>query len=131
MAGKARSRTLSSSLMKQRFLALFMAGVVVFLAGCHGSKERVPDSRPFAQAPADIKDLWDTALAADRTNDYAIAQTLYYGLLRQPLTPEQKQAVDAASTMLNNRMLRALQTGDPAAKAALAELRRSPPNRPH
>ncbi len=109
---------------------IFLAGLLGILSGCRGKSGRVPDDRPFAQAPAEVKQLWDVAVATGRTNDYATAQTIYYGLLRQPLTPGQRQAVADASTDVNNRMLKALQSGDPGAKAALAQLRRNPPNRP-
>jgi len=76
-----------------------------------------------------MKQVWDSAQAADQTNNYAGAQTLYYGLLRQDLTPEQRQAVSAASTALNQRFTQALQAGDPAAKEALNQMRANPPNR--
>lgn len=48
-----------------------------------------------------------------RTNDYAGAQILLYGLLRQDLTPEKKQAVSRTTTEVNERMLAAVQKSDP------------------
>ncbi len=99
------------------------------LSGCHGKRTSAPDSQAFAQAPQELKQLWEVAVNADGTNDYATAQTVYFSLMRQELTPEQRQAVNNASTALNARMTKALEAGDPAAKAALAELRKNPPNR--
>ncbi len=113
------------------FAFIVGAGLLALATACHRDSERAPDSQPFTQAPEAVRRVWDLAVAADKTNDYATAQTLFYGLLREQLTPQQRQAVDEASTALNQRFLKSLQSGDPGAKAALAELRRNPPNRPH
>jgi hypothetical protein len=99
------------------------------LAGCSAKKGPTIDPNAFAAAPPEIKQAWDEASAADRTNGYAPAQTLYFALMREKLTPQQRQAVEQASTALNDRFTAALQKGDPAAQAALAELRAHPPNR--
>jgi hypothetical protein len=56
--------------------------------------------------------------------------TLYYSLMREDLTPEQQAIVAKLSTSLNDRMFAAADKGDPAAKAAVQELRQHAPNRP-
>ncbi len=103
---------------------------LALLVSCRAKNHSVQDAAAFSQAPPEMKQLWDLALAASATNDYVTAQTLFFGLLREQLTPEQRQAVASASTAVNDRLSKALQAGDPSAKAALAELRRRPPNRP-
>ena len=110
--------------------SLALVAGVGMAAGCGAKKAPTADAKVFAEAPVEIKQAWDEASTADRTNGYAPAQTLYYALMREKLTPEQRQAVNQASTALNDRLTAALQKGDPAAKAALAELRSNPPNRP-
>jgi hypothetical protein len=110
------------------FAAVTLPGL---LAGCHAKSSRAFDGTAFVQAAPEIKQAWEEASAADRTNGYVPAQMLYYALSREQLTSQQSQAVVQASVALNDRLLAALQKGDPAAQAALAELRRNPPNRPH
>ncbi|HWV99630.1 MAG TPA: hypothetical protein VNZ64_08070 [Candidatus Acidoferrum sp.] len=113
--------------LNQTFACVALIGL---LAGCRGKSGRGFDPNTFAQAAPEIKQAWEEASAADRTNGYASAQSLYFMLLRLQLSPQQRQAVEQASTGLNDRLSSALQKGDPDAKAALEELRRHPPNRP-
>jgi len=73
----------------------------------------------FDSAPADVKQIWLAALEADKTNDYAVAQTLCYSLLQKSLSPDQQNAVNQQLTSVSTRFQEALQKGDPLAKAAL------------
>jgi len=100
------------------------------LVGCGkagGGSRANPNA--FDKAAPEAKQVWDTALAAEKTNGYAAAQTLLYRLLQQPLAPEQQEAVNQQLSSMNARFQEALKNGDPAAKSALEEMRRNPPNR--
>lgn len=103
---------------------------MIVLTGCHKA-ETFPKANPraFDQAEPELKQMWEGAQAADQTNNYADAQTLYFTLMRQNLTPDERTSVNAASTLLNDRLTKAVQAGDPGAKEALAEMRTNPPNR--
>jgi hypothetical protein len=103
--------------------------LVLLIAGCHPHSSPKGDAKAFAQAPPELQQLWDSAQTADHANNYADALTIYYTLLRQTLNPEQREAVNTASTALNHRFTKALQADDPGAKAALNQIRANPPNR--
>jgi len=110
---------------------MIAAALVGVSCGCRAKANReAVASQSFVQAPDDLKQMWELALAAARTNDYATAQTLLFALMREQLTPEQRQAVNDESTALNDRLLKEVEKGDPAAKTALEELHLHPPNRP-
>jgi hypothetical protein len=115
-------------------LAIACAGGAVLLCvGCGKAKSNAPSAaelKAFDKATAEVKDTWEAAQAADHTNDYARGMVLYYSLLREDLTPEQQAVVAKASTALKQRLDDAAQKGDPAAQAALQELRAHAPGRP-
>jgi hypothetical protein len=73
--------------------------------------------------------MWQTALEASKTNDYVTAEMVLYRLSRPELTPEQSDAINRHLTSLTERLNDAVAKGDPAAKAAVTELHRNPPNR--
>lgn len=116
------------------FFAISLAFAAVLLCGgCKKNSATGPTTaeiKAFDKATPEVKQAWQAALQADGTNDYAGALTLYYSLLGQDLTPEQQEAVGRVSTSLKQRMSDAAQKGDPAAQAALQELRQHAPNRP-
>ncbi len=72
--------------------------------------------------------MWDGALAADQTNNFVAAEILLYRLLKQDISPEQKEAVARTIGSVKDHLSAAVQSGDPAAKEAVAELQRNPPN---
>ena len=74
-------------------------------------------------------DVSERALAADRTNDYVVAQNLLYRLAQQPLLPEQRVAVSNETAVVSKRLYDAAEKGDAAALNAIQQLRRNPPNR--
>lgn len=105
---------------------------VLVLGGCKKSSPIGPvaaDFKAFDSATPEVKQVWQAALEADHTNDYAKGLTLYYSLLGGDITPEQREAVAKLSTGLNQRLLDAVQKGDAAAQAALQELRQGARNR--
>ncbi|MCX6914106.1 MAG: hypothetical protein WCK27_10420 [Verrucomicrobiota bacterium] len=105
---------------------------VLVLGGCKKSSPVGPvaaDFKAFDNATPEVKQVWQAALEADHTNDYAKGLTLYYSLPGGDITPEQREAVGRLSTGLNQRLLDAVQKGDAAAQAALQELRQGARNR--
>jgi len=87
------------------------------------------ETKAFEAAAPEVKQVWQAALDADRTNDYGKGLKLYYSLLGETLTPEQRDAVARLSTSLKERMSDAAAKGDSAAQEALQELRQRAPNR--
>jgi hypothetical protein len=112
-------------------ISLAVAAALV-LGGCRKSSSSglaAADVKAFETATPEVKQVWQAALEADHTNDYAKGLTLYYSLLGGNLTPEQREAVARFSTGLNQRLMDAVQKGDAAAQAALQELRQGARNR--
>jgi hypothetical protein len=105
----------------------FLIGVVV-LAGC-GPGASGSGSSSFNRAPPELKAAWDTAVAADKTNDYVAAVLGYKQILlqRDQLSPSQVKTVEEASGKLFQRLVEASTKGDPAARQALSQLRPAPP----
>jgi hypothetical protein len=112
-------------------VSLGVAAVLLF-GGCKkdGSPGPAPgEIKAFEAATPEVKQVWQAALDADRTNDYGKGLTLYYSLLGENLTEEQHEAVGRLSTSLKQRLSDAAQKGDATAQAALQELRQRVPNR--
>jgi predicted small lipoprotein YifL len=108
---------------------LAWAALMLMLAAC-GRKGPAPaNPNAFDKAAPEIKQIWDAALTADKTNGYYASQALLFRLLQQPLAPEQQEAANQQLTATKARFTAALEKGDPAAKSALDEMRRNPPNR--
>ena len=105
----------------------------MILGGCTKGDSRGPapaEIKAFEAATPAVKQIWQAALEADRTNDFARGLGLYYSLLREDLTSEQHDAVGRLSTSLKQRLSDAAQKGDATAQAALQELRQRTPGRP-
>jgi len=118
--------------MKSHLLLLTVLAAPLLVGGCGqkaGPALSAGDRQAFDKAPPEVKQVWDRALQADRTNGYVYAQRLLYGLSRQQLPPEQKDAVSNATAAVSKRMYDAAEKGDAAALDAIRELRRNPPNR--
>jgi hypothetical protein len=100
------------------------------LAGC-GQGTSGSRSGGFNGAQPELKAAWDTAVAADKTNDYVPAVLGYKGILlqRDQLSPSQVKAVEEASGRLFQRLVEASAKGDPAARQALSRLQPAPPGR--
>ena len=118
--------------MKTIFAVSFAFAALLLFGGCKKGNSTGPaaDIKAFDTASPEVKRVWQAALEADRTNGYAGALTLYYSMLREDLTPEQRDAVGRVSTSLKQRLSDAAQKGDAAALAAQQELRQRAPNRP-
>ncbi len=115
-----------------KWAALFCLSALLIVAGCHkqGAGELTDkDRQAFDSASAELKQTWQAALEAVKTNDYVGAQTLLYGMLNQNLSPDQKEAVTKESTSINNRLYEGVEKGDPVAVKAFEDMKRNPPGR--
>jgi hypothetical protein len=119
------------SLLSRAAFILCLACLLVTACGGRKSTGEITASekQAFDSAPPELKQMWLSGLEAVSTNDYAGAQTLFYGLLTQQLSPPQRQAVTKESTFVMDRIYAGIDKGDPAALKAAEELRRNPPNR--
>ena len=118
--------------MKNKLLLLAVLAAPLLVGSCGHKAGPAPgggDPRAFDKATPEVKQVWERALEADRTNVYVVAQMLLYGLSRQQLPPEQQDAVTRQTSAINKRMYDAAEKGDAAAMDAIRELRRNPPNR--
>ena len=118
--------------MRTLFAISLALAAVLLCGGCKKNGAAGPTAaeiKAFDTATSEVKQVWQAALQADGTNDYTGALTLYSALLRENLTPAQSEVVARVSTSLNQRMFSAAQKGDPAAQAAVQELRHRAPNR--
>jgi hypothetical protein len=118
--------------MKGNLLLLAVLAAPLLAGGCgqkSGPALGAGDTQAFDKAPPEVKQVWDRALEAERTNGYVLAQKLLYGLSQQQLPPEQKDAVTKETAAINKRLYDAAEKGDAAALKAIQELRRNPPNR--
>jgi hypothetical protein len=77
-------------------------------------------------APAEVKTAWDTAMAAMKTNGYAVAIMELQAAQSHPnITPKQAEALQNAASQINDQMYAAANKDDPAGKAAVEELRKA------
>ena len=111
---------------------LFALICVLMLGGLGCGKKGGTSSASFEQAPPAIKADWDTAVAADKTNDYFTAGTFYSKVMahESELTSVQLETVEKASQLMVQRMNEAVNQGDPAAKDAIVKLMKSQNGRP-
>lgn len=107
----------------QMLIALGLLGVAV-LTGCGESESKLSRGmkRAFDAAPAELKQTWERGLQANAINDYFTAYMTFLGLSREQLSPQQTESVRAAMVGLNQRMYRAANKGNDAAKKAVARL---------
>ncbi len=106
---------------------LVLGLVFLICTGCgNGSvKLSASESSAFDSAPADLKQQWEKALAADKLNDYATAQTLLDGLLQVQLNDDQKQALNKERDGFSQRLLAAADKNNPAAIKAIQDSQKS------
>lgn len=107
--------------------ATFLGIALLLLGGCGKQTIRLNSTeiKAFESAPADVKQAWDSALAADKVNDYLNAQKLMDGLKQMQLNDEQKQALDAELSSFHVRLYQTAETGDAAAIKAVQEIRKN------
>lgn len=96
-------------------------------AGCgdNSLKLTTDESKAFASAPAETKQQWEKALAADKASDYATAQTLLDGLTQAQLSDEQQKALAKERALFGERLWAAAEKNDPAAIKAVQDAHKS------
>ena len=98
-------------------IALGWLGALMLAVGCdQRPSQRIPE--PFESAPAEVKQTWDRALAADKANDYVAAMAALDRLQKTKLSDRQEQAVTAELAGFSERLLKAVMRNDPAALRA-------------
>jgi len=107
-----------------------LCGLLLLSPGCGGSKDpsKIGSQydRLFSSADPETKACWDTAMAAMKTNGYAVTiQSIRKMMESGKLTPEQTQAARQTATATSDKMYDAANTGDPAAKQAIDDLRKA------
>ena len=111
-----------------RFLpAGLLAGALFLAAGCgqHVAKLTADQSQAFDRAPADVKQTWEKALAADKANDYVTAAATLDSLMKMTLNDQQSQALAAERAAFGQRLMQAAEKGDPAAIQAAQNSQKS------
>jgi hypothetical protein len=95
------------------------------MTGCnkHQTASLTPaQNHAFDNAPADVKQAWESALAADKANDYENAQKALDGLKQVQLNNDQSQALTAELVSFQNRLYKSAEGGDAAAIKALQDI---------
>jgi len=115
-------------------LGIALLAIVVLALVIPGCKKnaggKAPNISAFDTAPEEIKQVWNLALAADKTNDYYTAEGMLYDLIRREISPAQTEAARAQLVITHHRMQDGVEKGEPEAKAAFEKIRMAPPNRP-
>jgi hypothetical protein len=90
-------------------------------AGCGKSttKGMTAGSKAFENAPPEVKEAWNKALAADAATNYTDALSLLKNLRTMQLNEAQLIALDKETTDFNQRLFDAAAKNDPAAVQAV------------
>jgi hypothetical protein len=107
--------------------AVCLASALLLVAGCgqKGAKLTSDQSKAFDGAPPEVKQAWEKALAADKANDYVVAQTSLDSLNHMILSDAQRQALDTESAAFGLRLMQAVEKNDPAALKAVQEINKT------
>lgn len=90
--------------------------------GSNSPKLSAEQSKAFDSAPAEAKQAWDKALAADKANDYMNAQKSLDSLNQMILSDPQRKALETESSSFEVRLMQAVDKNDPAAVKAIQEI---------
>jgi hypothetical protein len=103
------------------------AGALILVAGCgqHAVKLTAEQSKAFDSAPAEVKQTWAKALAADKANDFETAAASLDSLKKMILSEPQTQALDAERAAFGERLIKAAENNDPAAVRAVQNSQKS------
>ena len=107
--------------------AAWLASALLFAAGCgqHAAKLTAAQSSAFDNAPAEVKQTWEKALAADKANDYVTAGAALDSLKKMILSDQQSQALETERAAFGQRLMQAAEKNDPAAIQAVQNSRES------
>jgi hypothetical protein len=109
-------KKVSALLSRTAFATLLTVCLVITGCGRKAIPKVPEDSQAFETASSDLKDAWDKAVSAARTDDYATAILICHKLqMRAELTAQQRAAVIDTITAENNRLLDGLKNNDPKA----------------
>lgn len=111
--------------MKKQSITLVGAILVgILFTGCGSGSPKLSaqEKALFAKSTPEIKQLFETGLAADKSGNYLSACTNYAALMQQKLTVDQVIAMQTAMSSLKSRIYDQAAQGDAAAKAALEYL---------
>lgn len=105
-----------AAILKTTLLAM-----VMLASGCgdHPPKLSSEEGKAFESAPPEVKQVWDKALAADKSNDYVAAQIALDSLSQMTLNDLQKKALSTERDAFGQRLMRAVNKNDPAAIQAV------------
>ena len=111
-----------------RILAL-IALTSLASAGCgqRVAKLNNDQKKAFDDAPAELKQNWDKAIAADSANDYVTAGKLLDDLNKATLSDSQRQALNTERVSFGDRAMKAAEKNDPNAIQALKNSVRTQP----
>ena len=120
-------RIIPSKLLTLAATAGCLAAVLLLVAGCgqRPAKLTADQSKAFDSAPAEVKQTWEKALAADKANDYVAAQTALDSLDQMILSDPQRKALEVESGAFGLRLWQAAEKNDPAAVKAVQEINKS------
>ena len=104
-----------------------LAGALLLVAGCGPKVAQLTSeqSKAFDSAPPEVKQMWEKALAADKTNDYVTAAASLDSLQKMILSDPQTQALNAERDAFGERLMKAAGKNDPAAIQAVLNDRKS------
>jgi hypothetical protein len=107
-------------------LATLTAGLWL-AAGCgeRTAKLTADQSKSFDSAPAEVKQTWEKALAAEKASDYLAAQTAFDSLQQMYLSDPQRQVLETECSAFGLRLGQAVEKNDPAAVQALQKINNS------
>ena len=99
----------------------FFALALLICAGCGDKSSQLTPNQTkiFDNAPAEVKQAWEKALSADKSNDYVAAQTLLSSLSGMVLSDAQRKVLDEERAAFGQRLMQAADKNDPAAIQAV------------
>jgi hypothetical protein len=94
---------------------------LVLVAGCgqKTAKLTADQNKAFDSAPAEVKQTWKNALAADKANDYVTAAASLDSLKKMILSDEQGKVLEAEREAFGQRLMKAVDKNNPAALQAV------------
>lgn len=113
--------TISSKVLNSIFPLVCLSGILL-LAGCGqgGPKVTSEMSKAFDNAPLELRQAWEKAIAADKAKDFVTAATILDNLSKMTtLSEQQVQALNVEREAFGLRLMKAVNNNDSTAiKAA-------------